>query len=119
MKQLIHTEIKRLIKATGYSWNGLKAAFQSEPAFRIEIFAAPFLILFALLGNYGVTKKAVLIGAVFLVLIAELCNTAIEAIVDRISEEHHPLSGKAKDVGSAIVFVALLNALLVWGIILL
>lgn len=110
---------QRLCKAWGWSLQGLASALRHEAAFRQEL--ALFCLLAPLgfwLGENGVAK-ALLIGSLMLVLIVELLNTAVESVVDRIGPEAHPLSGRAKDVGSAAVLLALANALLVWGLVLL
>lgn len=110
--------LKRIVGATVYSAAGLKAAWRREAAFRQEIILAVVLIPLApWLGRSGV-ERAVLIGSVLLVLIVELVNSAIEAVVDRIGTEYHELSGYAKDVGSAAVFIALVNVVVVWGLVL-
>jgi len=109
---------QRIIKATAYSWQGLKAAFHNEAAYRQELFLALILAPVGLwLGNNGL-ERAVLIGSLFLVLIVELLNTGIEIVVDRFGGELHELSGRAKDVGSAAVFLALINVPVVWGLVL-
>ncbi|HET8759740.1 MAG TPA: diacylglycerol kinase [Nitrospiria bacterium] len=110
---------QRLLRALGFSWEGLKAAWRSEWAFRADV--AVFLVAAPLglwAGRTGV-ERALLIGSLFLVLIAELVNTAIEAVVDRIGPDRHALSKKAKDVGSAVVLLALFNAGVIWAVILL
>lgn len=113
-----NTGIRRLIKATGYSWLGLTAAFRHETAFRQEVAATVILLPLALwLGQSGL-EKAVLISVWMLVPFFELMNSAIEAVVDRIGPEQHELSGRAKDIGSAVVLVALLNAAAVWLLVL-
>ncbi len=111
--------IRRIIRAAGYSYEGLKSAFSTEQALRQEGFFAIVLVPVALFLPLSVGSKALMIASILLVIVIELINTAIEAIVDRISQDNHPLSKKAKDVGSAAVFVALVNAACVWGIILL
>jgi len=113
-----NTGLRRIIKAAGYSWAGFKAAFKHEAAFRQELALCLILIPVGLwLGQNGV-EYALLIGSLLLVLIIELINSAIEAVVDRFGGEQHELSGRAKDIGSAAVFVALLNAALIWVLIL-
>lgn len=113
-----HTGLRRLANAARYSCEGLAAAFRNEDAFRQEVFAACALIPLAIwLGN-SVTERALMSCAVLLVLIVELLNSALEATVDRISLQHHPLAKRAKDIGSAAVMIALANALLVWALIL-
>ena len=113
------TGLRRVLNAAGYSWAGLGAAFKHEDAFRQEVFLALLLIPLALfLGETGI-ERAMLIGAVVLVLVVELLNSALEAAVDRISLDHHLLIKRAKDMGSAAVMLALLNVLLVWGLVLL
>ena len=109
----------RLINAIVYSWQGIKAAFTNEAAFRQEVFLTIVLLpLGFYLGDNGV-ERALLVSVILLVLIVELINSGIEAIVDRISTEHHELSGRAKDVGSAAVLLSLINATVVWVLILL
>jgi diacylglycerol kinase (ATP) len=110
--------LERLIHAAGYSWAGLRAAFRHEEAFRQEVLASLVLVPLALwLGETGF-DKALLLSVWILVLLMELLNSAIEAVVDRIGDEHHELAGRAKDIGSAVVLVALVNAAVVWGLVL-
>lgn len=110
--------LSRIVKATKFSCQGFKAAFVNEAAFRQEVFLAIILIpLGFYLGNSGV-ERALLISVILLVLIIELINSGIEAIVDRVSTEKHELSGRAKDVGSAAVLLALVNVIVVWGFVL-
>ena len=106
------------IKAAKFSWQGFKAAFSHEEAFRQEIFL--FLILAPIgfwLGDTGI-EKAILIGSLVLVLIIELLNTGVEVAIDRIGMEKHELSGRAKDIGSAAVFISLANVWLMWTLVL-
>lgn len=113
------TGLVRVINAAGYSWAGLKAAFRHEDAFRQEVFLLAVLVPLALyLGDSGI-ERALLIGALLLVLIVELLNSAVEAAVDRISLDHHELIKRAKDMGSAAVMIALANVGVVWGLVLL
>lgn len=113
-----HTGITRIIKATQYSWQGFKACYQYEEAFRQEVLLAIVTIPLGLfLGNSGL-ERALLIGSIILILIVELLNTGIEAVTDRVSTEHHELSGRAKDIGSAAVLASLVNAALIWGFVL-
>ncbi|MCB1865105.1 MAG: diacylglycerol kinase [Chromatiales bacterium] len=98
---------------------GLRTAYANEDAFRQEVFLAIVLIPLALWLPVGMLGKAVMIGSVLLVLIVELLNSAIEAAVDRISLDKHQLSKRAKDIGSAAVFVALVNVVVVWVCVLL
>ena len=110
--------IERIIKATVYSWQGLKATFRNEAAFRQEVVLALLLAPVGLwLGKSGV-ERALLVGALILVLIVELLNTGIEILVDRFGSERHELSGWAKDVGSAAVFMSLVNVVVVWALVL-
>jgi diacylglycerol kinase (ATP) len=109
----------RLIDACNYSLQGLRAAYRHEAAFREEVFAAAILIPAALLIEPSATGRALMIGSVLLVLIVELLNSAIENAVDRISLEHHEFAKRAKDIGSAAVFVSLVNVLVVWAMVLL
>ena len=109
-----NNEIQRIIKATQYSLEGLRATFASEAAFRTEVFLSVLLVPLALWLTDDNLSRALLIGSWLLVLLVEVINSAIEAVVDRIGPEIHPLSKKAKDAGSAAVFLALLNAALIW-----
>ena len=111
------TGIKRIINATGYSIRGLIAAFKHESAFRQELALAVILAPVAIYAGQTNVERSILIGSLLLVIIVELLNSAIEAIVDRVGQEHHELSGQAKDIGSAAVFVSLANVVIVWGII--
>ena len=98
---------------------GIAAAWRHEVAFRLEVIAIVFLIPFAVMAGKGGIERALLIGSLLLVLIVELGNSALEAALDRISLETHPLTGRAKDIGSAAVFFALVNAAAIWLVILL
>jgi len=111
--------LTRAYKAFFYSMAGLRAAFQNEAAFRQEVLLALILIPLAWFLPVTGIGKALMIGAILLVLIVELLNSAIEATVDRISIELHPLAKRAKDIGSAAVFVALANVVIVWALVLL
>ena len=111
-------DLKRIVLAFYYSACGFHAAFKEEAAFRMEVYASSIIIPMALLLGDTATQRAILIGSWFLVLITEIVNSAIEGIVDRISLEIHPESKKIKDMGSAAVFLSLINVLVVWGIVL-
>jgi diacylglycerol kinase (ATP) len=113
------TGIKRLMNAFGYSLDGFKAAFKHEDAFRQEVFLACLLIPLALYLTGEPVHRALMIGSVFLVLIVELLNSAVEAVVDRVSIERHELAKRAKDIGSAAVFIALLNTVVIWALVML
>ncbi len=113
-----NTGVKRWIKAFGFTWQGLKAAYQHEEAFRQEVFLLIISIPLALwLGDTGI-EKALMISSVLLLMIVELLNSGIEAVVDRFGGEIHELSGRAKDIGSAAVFIAIVNAVVIWLFIL-
>ena len=112
------TGFRRLMNAFGYSLDGFKAAFKHEDAFRQEVFLACLLIPLALYLTHGPMHRALMIGSVLLVLIVELLNSAVEAVVDRVSIERHELAKRAKDIGSAAVFIALLNTVVIWGLVL-
>jgi diacylglycerol kinase (ATP) len=110
--------LRHLIAAHGYSWAGLRKAFMGETAFRIELSLCLVLTPLGLwLGDSGV-ERALLIGCLFLVLVVELLNSGIEAAIDRIGSEHHKLSARAKDVGSAAVMLSAYNVAVVWGLVL-
>ena len=112
------TGLSRVFHAAIYSGQGLKATFKHEAAFRQELALAVILIPLAVWLTNSPVELSLLIGSVLLVLIIELLNSAIEAIVDRFGGEQHELSGRAKDIGSAAVLLSSLNAALVWGLFL-
>jgi len=112
------TGLTRVWNAFHYSMAGLAAAYRNEDAFRQEAWLAAVLIPLALFLPVGALGKALMVASVLLVIIVELVNSALEATVDRISLDHHHLAKRAKDIGSAAVFVALVNVLVVWGLIL-
>ncbi|ARV74815.1 diacylglycerol kinase [Vibrio campbellii] len=113
------TGIRRILDATGYSLQGLKAAWIHEAAFRQELVLTLVLSICAFLLPVTTLERIMMISSLLLVVIVELINSAIEAVVDRVSDDWHELSGRAKDIGSAAVFVALFLALFVWASILL
>ncbi|NOR36748.1 MAG: diacylglycerol kinase [Woeseiaceae bacterium] len=110
-----NTGIRRILRATRYSAQGFAQAWQHEAAFRQELVLAIVLTPAAIWLGETIVEQALLIGVLLLVLIVELFNSAIEAAIDRHGDEHHELSGRAKDMGSAAVFVSLVIVLLVWG----
>ena len=110
--------LTRIIKAGGYSYQGLRAAWINEAAFRQEAIVTLIAIILAFFIDVSVLERILLIGSVVLVVILELVNSAIEAVVDRIGTERHELSGRAKDMGSAAVLVAIILGLFTWGTIL-
>lgn len=112
------TGIKRVLNATGYSFSGFKAAFQNEAAFRQIVYINLILIPISFYLNVSRIEQALMITVCLLAMIVELFNSAIEAVVDRISLEHHQLSKIAKDMGSAAQFVALCIIVISWAIIL-
>lgn len=111
--------LARIKRAAVCSQAGLKSAWLNEAAFRQELMLCGVLLPFALLFGRGGIEQALLIGSLLLVLIVELLNTAVEVVVDRISTEQHELSGLAKDLGSAAVFLSLVHAGVIWVLILL
>jgi diacylglycerol kinase (ATP) len=111
--------LTRIIRAFGYSLKGFRDCYRHEAAFRQEVLAAIALIPLGLwLGDSGV-ERALLVGSWLLVMIVELLNSAIEATVDRFGPEHHKLSGRAKDIGSASVLASISLATVVWALVLL
>ncbi len=113
------TGINRIIKAAGFSWQGLKTAYQGETAFRQEVWLAIVLIpLGFYVGDTGV-EKVILCGSVVVLLITELLNSAVEAVVDRFGSEWNELGGQAKDMGSAAVLLAMVLVALSWALVLL
>ncbi|WP_342322647.1 diacylglycerol kinase [Kosakonia sp. BYX6] len=108
------TGLTRIIKAAGYSWKGIRAAWINEAAFRQEAVAVILAIIIAAFLDIDAITRVLLIGSVTLVMIVEILNSAIEAVVDRIGSEFHELSGRAKDMGSAAVLMSILLALFTW-----
>ena len=110
-----HKGLRRIFNAFFYSMDGFKAAWENEEAFRQEIIMVVVLIPTSFWLGENSLQVSLLIFSVLLVLITELLNTSLEAAIDRISEEHHELSKRAKDIGSAAVFVSLAALTVVWG----
>ena len=108
------TGLDRVVRATGYSMDGLRAAYRHEGAFRQELWLAVILLPLALWVGQSWMETVLLIGSVMLVLIVELLNSAVESAIDRISFDTHDLSKRAKDIGSAAVFLALLLCAGIW-----
>jgi diacylglycerol kinase (ATP) len=109
---------RRLVNATRISINGLNAGWRTQPPLRYELYVLVIAVPAAwLLGN-GPIERALMIGACVLVVVVELINSAIEVAVDRIGPERHELSGRAKDLASAAVFISIFLALMVWAILL-
>ena len=111
------TGLRRLLNATRYSWQGIRAGFTHEAAFREECLLAVILIPAALLLPVTLLEKVILINSVLFLLLVEILNSAVEAVVDRIGMEIHPLSGRAKDMGSAAVLFALIMGGVAWAFI--
>ena len=112
------TGLRRVWNALHYSMAGLQAAFRHEDAFRQELLLSVLLISASFFLPVSGLGRALMIGSVFLVLIVELLDSAVEAVVDRVSLEHHILSKRAKDVGSAAVLLSLINVVVVWACVL-
>jgi diacylglycerol kinase (ATP) len=112
------TGVIRIVHAFFNSVSGLEDAWRNESAFRQEILLAVFLVPIACLSPVTAVERALLIGSLLLVMIVELLNTSVEAAIDRISFDRHSLSKRAKDIGSAAVFLTLVLLAVVWGLIL-
>jgi diacylglycerol kinase (ATP) len=113
-----NTGFARIIKATGYSWQGMRAAYRHEAAFRQEVWLCCVMIPLGLyLGDNGI-EKALLVSSVILLPLVEILNSALEAVVDRFGGEQHELSGRAKDMASAAVVLALILTATVWILVL-
>jgi diacylglycerol kinase (ATP) len=108
----------RILKATVWSLQGLRAAWLHESSFRLEVVLLVALTPLAIWLGEGAIERVLLIGSCLLVLSAELLNSAVEAVIERYGPEFHELAGRAKDMGSAAVFVLMMNVLLCWGLIL-
>jgi diacylglycerol kinase (ATP) len=112
-----HSGLGRILRATKFSSQGLAAAWKNEAAFRQELLLIVVLLPIAVWLGQTAMERAVLIGCLFVVLIVELINSAIEAAIDRHGDELHELSGRAKDMGSAAVMISLIMVAVVWGLI--
>jgi diacylglycerol kinase (ATP) len=117
-QQIAKTGMKRIIAATKYSISGLRLTIRDEEAFRLEIYLSIFFVPLAFFLADSNIELILMVVAIFIVLITELLNTAIEAVVDKTGEEIHHLAKKAKDVGSAAVFVAMVNFCFIWFLVL-
>ena len=111
------TGMRRVVSATFNSFAGLRTAWRNEAAFRQECALAAVLVPAAFWVGDTAIEYVLLLGSVLLILIVELLNTAVEATVDRVGTDHHKLSGQAKDLGSAAVFVSLILTAVTWGLI--
>jgi diacylglycerol kinase (ATP) len=109
--------VDRLIKAFGYSIKGLRAGWRHEEAFRQELLLTAVMLPLAFWVGRGPFDYAVLIGSLFIVLITELFNSSIEALTNRVSEEQHELSGRAKDLAAAAVFLSLIMTAVIWVLV--
>jgi len=109
--------LRRIWNAGLYSISGIRAAWKHEAAFRQELVLCLFLVPAAFLIGETAVERALLIGTCLLVLVVELLNSAVEAVVDRIGEDIHKLSGRAKDMGSAAVFISLWITIICWGLV--
>ena len=109
--------VRRIINAFRYTYAGLKAAWIYEEAFRQEILLLIFVVPLGIWVGASSTQRAILIGFYLNIPLTELLNSSIEAIVDRMGEEHHALSGRAKDLGSAAVFLSICIAVITWSIV--
>ncbi|MCX8583046.1 MULTISPECIES: diacylglycerol kinase [unclassified Gilliamella] len=108
------TGLQRIINATKYSLKGFKSAIINEAAFRQELILLILAYIIVMLIDFSIYERILLVGSIGFVMIVELINSAIECVVDRIGSERHELSGRAKDYGSAAVFLSLLLTLILW-----
>jgi len=109
---------RRIFQAARWSWQGLRAAWLHESSFRLEVYLLVLLTPLAVWLGQTPVERALLIGSMLLVLAMELANSAIEAVIERYGSEIHELAGRAKDMGSAAVFILTMNVLLCWGLVL-
>ena len=114
----MYTALKRILKAFVYSYDGFKSGFKNEVAFRQEAFLVIVLTALAFYFDVSGLERALMLASAFFILIVELINSALEAVVDRISLERHELSKRAKDYGSAAVLISIINCALIWMAIL-
>lgn len=108
----------RVFNAIRYSLQGFAAAWRDEHAFRQELMVVTPLVVVAAFLPVTPTQKALLIGSMLLIIIAELLNSAVEAVVDLVTVDHHEMAKKAKDIGSAAVMMCFTNAAVIWGLVL-
>ena len=113
-----YTGLKRILKAFTYSGKGFAAVFKTEAAFRQDLVVFIVGTIFCFVLTLSGLERAILFFSLFFILLMELINSAIEAIIDRISPKYHPLSGRAKDIGSLLVLVAFINAIVIWLLVL-
>jgi len=118
-KKFTTTGLLRIFNATNYSFNGIKRAWKTEAAVRQEFLLAAVMVPVAVLLAHSITQLAIMLLSLFIVVITELLNTAIEYAIDRIGTERHELSGAAKDIASAAVFFSLFQVVAIWGVIVL
>ena len=109
---------RRIFQAARWSWQGLRAAWLHESSFRLEVYLLVLLTPLAIWLGQTPVERALMIGSMLLVLAMELANSAIEAVIERYGAEIHELAGRAKDMGSAAVFLLMMNVLLCWGLVL-
>ncbi|WP_040727889.1 diacylglycerol kinase [Thiomicrorhabdus sp. Kp2] len=110
-----HTGLNRVLHAAGYSWKGFKLTWKHEAAFKQEVILFALMTPLAFWIGDTASETVILIAVLLIVLVVELLNSAVESVVDRIGEDYHKLSGRAKDQGSAAVFLSFFIAILVWG----
>lgn len=108
---------RQIAAAMIWSLNGLRAAWRYEASFRLEVWLSVVLFPLGLLAGQGAVEKILLCGSLLLVLSMELINSAVETVLDKVSPEIHEMAGRAKDMGSAAVFMLMLNVALCWGLI--
>lgn len=109
------TGLKRILKAFSYSYAGFISVFKTESAFRQDLIVFVLGTVAAVWVPVSMTARALMISSLILILLMELVNTAIETVIDRISPDWHELSKRAKDIGSLLVLMAFINAVLIWG----
>ncbi|GAB6070839.1 diacylglycerol kinase [Thiomicrorhabdus hydrogeniphila] len=110
-----HSGLSRVFYAAGYSWKGFKSTWKHEAAFKQEVILFALMTPLAFWIGDNASETVILIAVLLIVLVVELLNSAVESVVDRIGEDYHKLSGRAKDQGSAAVFLSFFIAILVWG----
>ncbi len=113
-----HTGLKRIFKAFSYSYDGFMAAYKSEAAFRQDLAVFVLGAILCIFLPIALPAKLLMVFSLFIILLMELANTAIEVVIDRVGEEYHPLSKIAKDIGSLLVLIAFVNAAVIWGAVL-
>ena len=109
-----HTGINRILRAFGYSWNGLVSTFKTEAAFRQDLMLCVGGIALQFFIDVPTLHRIIMLFSLTFIILAELINTALETVIDRIGAEYNPMSGRVKDIGSAVVMLTIISVVVLW-----